>query len=68
MTSRFSAFFCSAAVVKLNEPVMIVALSITMTLLWAMACSASMSGWMPALARNVAALILWNMKGLAFTG
>ena len=31
MMSRFSAFFSSAALVKLNDPVMIVALSITRT-------------------------------------
>src|SRR5215831_10427568 len=56
MTRRFSAFCCSAAFVKLNDPVRIVAESITMTLLWAMACWASMRVWMPTLLRNVAAL------------
>src|SRR5262249_39401221 len=49
---------CSAAFVKLNDPVRIVAESITMTLLWAMACWASMRVWMPTLLRNVAALYL----------
>lgn len=34
----FSAFFSSAALVKLNDPVRRVVLSITITLLWAMAC------------------------------
>ena len=43
MISRFSAFFSSAAFVKLKEPVSIVMLSITITLLWAMACWSSIS-------------------------
>ncbi len=34
-TSRFSAFLSSAALVKLNEPVMMVALSMIIILLWA---------------------------------
>jgi hypothetical protein len=36
-TRRFSAFCRSAAVVKLNEPVMTVSSSTIITLLWAMA-------------------------------
>ena len=37
-TSRFSAFSFSAWLVKLKLPVMSVRWSMTMTLLWAMAC------------------------------
>src|SRR5262249_22851645 len=40
----------------LKDPVRMVALSITITLLWAMACWSSMSVWIPALTENVAAL------------
>src|SRR5262245_3289699 len=53
---RFSALLASACFVKLNDPVMIVALSITMTLEWAMACWASIRGCIPVFARKVAAL------------
>jgi len=42
MIRRFSAFFSSAAFVKLNEPVMTTARSMRMILLWAMACFSSM--------------------------
>ena len=42
MISRFSAFFSSAAFVKLNCPVITISSSMIMILLWAMACLASM--------------------------
>jgi hypothetical protein len=58
ITSIFSAFFSSAALVKLKEPVISVIESITITFEWAIACWSSMSGWMPALCRKVAALYL----------
>ena len=51
-------FFSSAALEKLKEPVSTVLSSITITLLWTMACSASISTGMPAFARKVAALYL----------
>src|SRR5262245_50309484 len=60
MISRFSAFFPSAALVKLKEPVRIVALSITMILLWAMVCWSSIRVWMPAFTKKVAALY-WSV-------
>ena len=48
ITMRFSAFFSSAALVKLKEPVMTTCPSITITLLWAMAWEESMKVVMPA--------------------
>ncbi|MDB6033995.1 MAG: hypothetical protein JWM16_4333 [Verrucomicrobiales bacterium] len=47
-----SAFFSSAAFVKLNEPVSTVSPSITMILLWAMTCCASIRGAIPELAKK----------------
>lgn len=46
-TNKFSALFCSAAFVKLKEPVRIVLPSITMILFVAMACLASMKVGIP---------------------
>jgi len=54
MTSRFSALLSSAAFVKLNDPVNTVVPSITMTLLCAMACFASMKVGIPACATKSA--------------
>jgi hypothetical protein len=54
MMRRFSAFFSSAALVKLNDPVMTVSRSMIMILLWAMAWRASMKVGIPELARKVA--------------
>src|ERR1035441_2490532 len=47
ITSKFSALCSSAALVKLKEPVRTMQSSMIMTLLWAMACWASMSVGMP---------------------
>jgi hypothetical protein len=49
---RFSAFFSSAALVKLNDPVMTVDWSMIMILLWAIAWRASMKVGILELARS----------------
>ena len=54
ITSRFFALDDSAAFVKLNEPVTTTAPSITMILLCAIACLASMNVGTPACARKSA--------------
>jgi len=54
MISRFSALRYSAPSVKLNEPVMTMALSTIITLLCAMACLLSIQTGMLARVRNVA--------------
>jgi hypothetical protein len=53
---EFSAFCSSAALVKLKDPVRRVAESMTITLLWAIACLSSISVLMPAFVRKGAAL------------
>ena len=54
MISRFSAFRSSAALLKLNEPVTTTAKSMIITLLWAMACLASIQTGIPAFLMKVA--------------
>jgi len=54
MIRRFSTFAVSAALVKLKLPVITVFPSMTIILLWAMACLESMNVGILALVRNVA--------------
>ena len=54
MTTTFSAFRFSAAEVKLKLPVIVIDLSITITLLWKIACLSSAKTLRPALARPAA--------------
>jgi hypothetical protein len=70
MISRFSAFFSSAALVKLNDPVITVSRSMIMILLWAMAWRASMKVGILELARKVAELhfsVRWLLSRIAST-
>ena len=70
MTSRFSALCSSAAFVKLKLPVMTVASSIIMILLWAMACLASILVGMPTFTRKSTSLYFsdrWLLSMMAWT-
>src|SRR5271157_6262757 len=70
MINKFSAFFSSAAFVKLNDPVMTVSRSMIIILLCAMACLSSIKVGMPTLDMKVAAVYFsfrWLLSSIAST-